>query len=518
LTKVARIIAVAGAITLSAQGTSKWAYLGADKKLHYGIDGRGNRIMDFSHAGYKGGGVSLPSVKVARTLSAVAGDNTSRIQAAIDEVSRLPVAADGFRGAVLLQTGTYEVARPLTISASGVVLRGSGSGAAGASIRVLGPPHHFLDIAGSGSWQPDGQPAAITDAYVPSGADAFQVSAASGFKPGDAVLIQRPVTEAWIRFMEMDKLSRDGKPQTWIKAGTIINTDRIIKSISGNRLTLDVPLSDSIDAAHLNPPGASVVKYTFPGRIEHVGVESLRVTVPPQDVPITQGQYTLLRMNSVSDGWVRDVAVEDTQNTITLGSTVRRVTLDQVHIRHTMPFTAPAAPADVAISGTQILVYRSTVLGKGVWPVVTQQGVTGPNVILDFMSDQAGIAPHQRWATGLLVDSSEFRNGTERRPNIAFSNREYAGSGHGWSVGWAVAWNVKADYLLIQQPPGAKNWCIGCTGRPTSILWHGNPIPLPEIPSETFESPGVAVTPASLYLSQLRERLGDAAVRNIGAR
>ena len=35
------------------------------------------------------------------------------------------------------------------------------------------------------------------------------------------------------------------------------------------------------------------MKYTFPGRIEQVGFESLRVAVPPQDVPITEGQYTL---------------------------------------------------------------------------------------------------------------------------------------------------------------------------------------------------------------------------------
>jgi hypothetical protein len=123
---------------------------------------------------------------------------------------------------------------------------------------------------------------------------------------------------------------------------------------------------------------------------------------------------------------------------------------------------------------------------------------------------------HQRWATGLLVDSSEFTNGTDRRPGLAFSNREHAGSGHGWSAGWSVAWNVKTDVLVVQQPPGAKNWCIGCTGRHATILWHGGPIAVPEIPSETFESPGVPVTPASLYLAQLRERLGAAGVKSIG--
>jgi hypothetical protein len=493
---------------------SKWVYPGPDQRLRYATDARGNRIMDFSFAGYKGGGVALPVVRVERTVAPVPGDNTTRIQAVIDEVSKLPLDRDGFRGAVLLAAGTYEVAGELKINASGVVLRGSGDG--GTTLRVTGAPHRFIDISGSGAWQTEGTPAIITDRYVASGATAFTVDSAAGFKVGDSVLVQRPVTEAWIRFMGMDTLVRDGKSQTWIKPGSLINTDRVITAIDGTRLTLDVPLSDSFDAAYLNPPGTSVVKYAFAGRITNVGVESLRVEVPAQDKPIDQSQYTLLRMNAVSDAWVRDVASVDTQNSTTFGHTVRRVTVDNVHIRHTMPFTSAAAPADFAISGTQILLVRSSVSGQGVWPVVTQAGVTGPNVVLNFKSETAGIAPHQRWATGLLVDSSELTGGTDRRPNIAFSNREYAGSGHGWSAGWSVAWNVRADVLLVQQPPGSTNWCIGCGGRPTPILWHGNKIPIPEIPSETMESPGVPVTPGSLYLAQLRDRLGAAALVNIG--
>jgi len=510
------LVALALSVPVAGQGTSRWVRVGDGGRLEYGTDARGNRIMDYSHAGYKGGGVVLPDVRVVRTLDPAPGDSTARIQAALDEVSRLPRGDDGFRGAVLLNAGAYEVSGTLALTSSGVVLRGRGSSVSGTVVRVTGPPHRFLEMSGAGSWQLADATAPIRGAYVPSGADTVNVDSTSHLKAGDRVLVRRPVTEAWIRFMGMDTLSRDNKPQTWIKPGTMIESDRSIASISGNRVTLDVPLSDSFDAAHLDPPGSAIVKYTFPGRIEEVGLEALRVTVPPRDVPITQGQYTLLRMNAVSDGWVRDLAVDDTQNTITMGSTVRRVTLENVHIRHSVPFSGAASPADIAISGTQILVHRSSVSGKRVWPVVTQAGVTGPNVILHFKADEAGIAPHQRWATGLLVDSSELTNGTERRPNIAFSNREHAGSGHGWSAGWAVAWNVRADYVLIQQPPGAKNWCIGCTGKPPSILWHGKPIAIPEIPSETFESPGVPVAPASLYLAQLRDRLGEGALRNIG--
>ncbi len=514
--RVVAAVVLLSAAAVGAQGKSKWVYPDAKGRLQYTADARGNRIMDFSHAGYKGGGVRIPDVRVGRTVKPIAGDNTAQIQAAIDEVSKLPVDANGFRGAVLLERGTYDVAGNLRIAASGVVLRGSGSGEKGTILRVTGAPHRVFTVGGTGTWQADSTRANVTDAYVPAGASTVTVDSAAAFRPGDQVVIQRQATEAWIRFMNMDTLERNGKPQTWLKAGTIITHDRTIASIEGNRMTFDVPLSDSFDAAYLNPPGTTVAKYTFPSRIEQVGVESLRVTVPAQDKPISEAQFTLLSMNAVIDGWVRDIVSVDTHNSTTFGSTVRRVTVDRVHIQHTLPFTAPAAPADFAISGTQILLDRSSVTGQGVWPVVTQVGVMGPNVVLNFKSTTAGIAPHQRWAAGLLVDSSEFTGGTDLRPNIAFSNREYAGSGHGWSVGWAVAWNVKAEVLLIQQPPGSKNWCIGCTGRFTPILWHKGSIPIPESPSETHESPGVPVTPASLYLAQLRDRLGEQALKNIG--
>ena len=500
----------------AAPPRSQWVYAAGDGPLRYGADARGNRIMDFSHAGYKGGGVRLPEVRVVRRIASSAGDATMRVQAAIDEASALGPDADGFRGAVLLGPGTFEVEGTLRLTAGGVVLRGSGSGDGGTVIRAGGAPHRLLDVAGTGAWTTEGDAIPIVDGYVPAGADSFAVTSAAGLKAGDAVLIRRPVTAAWVHFMGMDTLVRDGQAQTWIKTGSTIDTDRRIAAIANNRITLDVPLSDSFDAAYLSPPGPSTAKYAFPGRIERVGIESLRIVVPARDRPITESQYTLLRMDAVSDAWVRDVVSVDTQNSTTFGPSARRITVERVRIEHTMTFTAAAAPADFAISGTQILLDRCSVKGQGVWPVVTQAGVTGPNVVLNFTTDGAGVAPHQRWATGLLVDGGTFSGGADKRPNIAFSNREYAGSGHGWSVGWAVAWNVKADYLLVQQPPGAKNWCIGCSGRPARVLWNGNPVAAPPIPSDTFESPGVEVTPSRLYLAQLRDRLGPTAVERIG--
>ena len=87
-------------------GKSQWVYSDANGKLVYKTTKRGDRIIDFSHAGYKGGGVTLPYVPAKLTVHPLGAneDCTDYIQKAIDMVSALPKDADGFRGACLLYT------------------------------------------------------------------------------------------------------------------------------------------------------------------------------------------------------------------------------------------------------------------------------------------------------------------------------------------------------------------------------------------------------------------------------
>jgi hypothetical protein len=258
---------------------------------------------------------------------------------------------------------------------------------------------------------------------------------------------------------------------------------------------------------------ASLVRYSFPGRITEVGVEGLRIAAPVEGVPTPGPQYTVLRMDAVEDAWARDLEIQETQNGIEIGPATKRLTLTNVRITHSVAHSGSATPADFAMQGTQILLDRCRVMGEGMWPVVTQSEATGPLVVLNFTADHGGVAPQQRWGTGLLVDGGKFPGATERRPGVAFSagsgsaGSGSAGSGQQWAVGWAVAWNVTSPFLLVQRPPGALNWCIGCIGTPVTVGGTPNAI---------FDSPGIMVDPASLYLHQLQDRIGPDAVRNIG--
>src|SRR3954449_182791 len=111
---------------------------GPGGKLTYEADARGDRVPDFSHCGYGGGGVAIPDVPVRVVVAPARGDGGARIQAAIDFVSGLPADRNGVRGAVLLLAGRHEVAGCLRVTAGGVVLRGQGQGEDGTVLVATG--------------------------------------------------------------------------------------------------------------------------------------------------------------------------------------------------------------------------------------------------------------------------------------------------------------------------------------------------------------------------------------------
>jgi hypothetical protein len=502
---------------------SAWVSYDAEGHLAYKpLNAQGDRIMDFSAAGYRGGGVALPEVPVVQTLRPSGGDDTAAIQAALDAVAKRPLA-DGLRGAVLLEKGLYKSASTIEITASGVVLRGSGAGMDGTVIDLTATSHIFLRMRGGGTLRTEGPVASITDDYVPAGARSFTVDNIGAFKVGDPVVIGRPVTAAWLALLGMDKLVRDGSAQSWLTVGSVNRWERTIAALAGNQVTLDVPVSDSFDAKYVRPPGGTMQKYSFEGRISQVGLENLRVTAPlrtaAQAGEPDHGGSQFLEATNTIDSWIKGVWGHNTVEGIHLEAGSHRITVQDTTIDHeaTDYFTA-SAPFDYNINASQVLIQRSASKGGNKIMTFTTHHAMGPNVLLDF--DGAGvnshIQPHLRWATGLLVDSAVNDSpGTGNDAAVGFMNRGTAGSGHGWSIGWGVAWNCTAPVLLIQQPAGSMNWAIGCKGMPSPPT-NAPGVPGAPMPNGIFESTNTPVAPRSLYLAQLCERLGPQALANVG--
>ncbi len=495
------------------RGTSEWIFKDKNGKLQYKLTDKGDRIMDFSHAGYMGGGVVIPDVPVVITITPSGSDDAESIQKAVNEVSVMPIKGK-FRGAVLLAPGDYYISRTITITASGVVLRGS-KGKSQSTINLTGKPFNAITIrtvsnnrtGRTPGDQPAGTQTTITDKYIPSGSSQFRITDPGHFKESDNILIRKPVTAEWIGFMHMGDLVRDGKPQTWLKEGSYLDTERKIAKVSGDIVYIDVPFSDSYDQEFLNTPGVIVEKITPGTRVTQSGVEHLRIVSPRQPISHTEPHFTALRING-EDCWARDIRIEETMNSVGVGG--KRITVENVIVSRKALHQGSSRPAEFAPNGSQVLIDRCKVIADNVWFVATGSGQAGPIVILncEFIGDQRAES-HQRWSTGMLYDNVKALNG-----GIDFRNRGSMGSGHGWSMGWGVAWNCEAKDFVIQDPPGAHNWMIGCIGKSQSMPRPFDKDPL--LQEGIIDSPGIHVQPASLYLAQLEERLGKKALKNIG--
>ena len=509
------LLILAAIIICTAQSTAKsqWVYPDAKGKLIYKTLLGGDKIMDFSYAGYMGGGVAIPSVPVKITLSPAAGDNSVTIQHAIDEVSKMKIV-NGFRGAVLLKPGTYDCEKTLAINAKGVVLRGSGSESNGTILNLTGKPHAWITIKGNVSSKTFGDSTAIADRYVPAGSNSFNLTNAAGFAAGDTIRITRRITDEWIKFMGMDQLYRSGNKQTWINGN--ITTERVIRKIEKNKITVDVPLNDSYDARYTGE-SVSVQKITTTGELSQIGIEDFRIVTPAQSVTISEGHHRAFTMSGITDGWARNMEIFNTVNSISV--TGKRITVDNISIIHDVPTLGAAKPADLNGSGQQVLFNKCKITGDNLFFFGTGAKVTGPVVVLNCIFRGNGwIQPHQRWATGLLIDGCEVPDG-----GIDFMNRGVMGSGHGWAIGWAVAWNCKAKSYLNQLPPGSANWVIGSYGSQQRKAIPGSNQSgnitydsLSLLPEGIYDSHNIPVAPTSLYLAQLNERLGKQALINIG--
>jgi hypothetical protein len=505
------LILAASAAAEPPSAHSQWVYPGRSGKLIYRPLKTGDRIIDFSYAGYGGGGVALPTFPVKKTVAPSGEDDTAAIQSAIDEVSRLPLL-HGVRGAVLLATGHFHCSATLKLSADGIALRGSGSGESDTVIEMTGDPHLAISVAGESTVKAVGTPTEVSDAYVPSGSMSLSVRDASGLKAGDKVQIIRPITPEWLHLMGMETLVRNGKKQTWVSGD--FKTERTIVGITGKKIVFDVPLADSYDAKYLAPGGATVIQVEHTGQIAQVGVENFRLIAPARKITLGDKPFNGLQMNSTLDGWVRNLRIIDTTEAIGIGKEARRITVERVDVTQSVPIQGAAKPADFSANGSQILFDRCSATGDNVFYIAVGPGMQGPNVVLNCIFHGNGhVQPHQRWSTGILIDSCQVPEG-----GIDLMNRGAMGSGHGWTMGWGVVWNSTAKSFVIQMPPGSANWAIGNRGEQAlGKMPTFDPGPeLPMLPQGLIDSQDTPVAPASLYLEQLRERLGTQALKSIG--
>lgn len=465
-------------------------FLNAEGRLGYLSDSLGNRIPDFSYCGYKQSENPIPSVEVKVIVPATQNDATEKIQSAIDYIASLPLANDGFRGAILLQSGEYRVSGRLKVKASGIVLRGTGFGEGGTVIVAAGVDRETLiRFEGAKVISADKEIPIMTD-YVPVNALQFTIEDNSGFKAGDKIFIRRPSTKEWIDFLKMNSFGGETDWLGWKPGDRDIIWDRTIVAIDGNSVTIDAPLTTVLDKKY---GGGFVSKYNWSDRIENIGIENLALksefnTENPKD---EYHCWNAISFENARNGWVRQVTFHHfAGSAVAAYETASRITVENCKSFEPVSEIGGWRRYTFFTSGQQIL-FHNIYAEFGYHDFGTGYCAAGPNAFVQCSSKlpYSFSGSIDSWASGVIFDIVDVDGQA-----LSFKNREQDDYGSGWTAANSMFWQCSAARINCYQPPTAQNWAFGAWAQFSGDgFWY---------------SANEQVSPRSLFYAQLADRIG----------
>ena len=327
--------------------------------------------------------------------------------------------------------------------------------------------------------------------------------AVAPFTVGESIVVQRPWTQPWINAIGMNLLTGPWTP------GTGLQLERTVTAVSGNQITIDDPLVNPIESAWVT---GQVYQVTDTGRIQQDGLENFCAVGQIADYPSNVLTGVFANFVDLKNCWARNIVLTGWGNGITFGGGTKWCTAQDCLYTNPATGTSSAAPAAWTIAGANCLFQRCVSDGGYYHIMVTQASTPGPDVFLNLncTGTHYNGGPHQRWAAGALHDNVVMAADSEGdyTPYLAINNRGNDGSGQGWAAGFSVAYNCQVPQFQIEQPATTTNqynWAIGGIGSKDNYSDIG-----------IYDAFGGIVSPHSLYLEQLKERLGGVAVENIG--
>jgi hypothetical protein len=329
------------------------------------------------------------------------------------------------------------------------------------------------------------------------------LSSTAGLSAGNVVLVRRHGNADWIHRIAMDQIperpDQPGSTRQWSPFD--LDFERTIKAIDGRRITVDAPIVCAIEEPW---GGGEVLDFDETSRIRNAGVENLS-GISEFDRSITASyrgeryasdedhSWRFISIANAVNAWVRAVSARCFAYACVHVTASRGVTVSDSDCREPVSVITGERRYSFAVEG-QLCLVRNCRSSHGRHDWVVGARVCGPNVFLRCASDRSyeTSEPHHRWSVGGLYDNV--------KSNLAFQDRQWMGTGHGWAGANYVAWNCEGT-LICQRPPTAQNWAIGQIGRKEPGAFGPRADGL-------WEHLGQHVTPQSLYEAQLRDRIG----------
>jgi len=505
------LLALVFSVNSGAQ-TSSLVSIDSEGNLRYTPDANGNVIPDFSMVGYHQGEIETPNIPAHITLSPSPGDRHAELQNAINAVAALTPNANGFRGAVLLTAGYYEVSETLTINTSGIVIRGEGKDENGTVLELTATSQiDLFAIGGSSNVVRTGSTTKqIVDSYGPIGAKTVTVESGHSFEPGDRVILTLTINGDWIALLGADQLETEcGAGHTNWPIGST-NYKRKVVDVSGDQITLDAPIVDPIDSRYNT---ATLSKYTWNNKIEECGIEDIRLLSSyASDVDENHG-WAAIEFRNIENAWVKNVnALHFGYTCVSALAGAYQITVEDCGMFDYKSQVTGSRRYGFYSDDSDLILFKNCVSDQGRHDFTQGSKTPGPNVYTNCRATNStnDTGPHHRWATGTLWDVVSTNDA------INVQNRKCSGSGHGWAGAQQVLWNCTSREIILHDPPAnPTNWAIGCTADINNVGDFDNVVePLGIVESENIP---IAAIP-SLYEAQLNNRLMVSGIENQDAK
>ena len=465
--------------------------------ISYVSDNLGNKIPDFSFAGYQASEVAIPTVKAKIFVPNQDTDATQNIQAAINYVSNLKPNAAGFRGAVLLDKGTFKIKGTLYIKKSGVVLRGSGNKNNETILLGTGFKREaIISVLGTND-KKFKDTLSFSVNYTPLGSQKIQLKDVSKLKVYDDIVIQKSLTQNLIDTLQMNEFGGETGWIGWKTRDWDIRWNRVVKSIKGNEVTLNAPLTMTLD---YNFGKTKVIKYSWSGRIEKIGIENLMIssTFNENNTKDELHRWFGITMQNVKNAWVRQIHFKHLAGgAVSLLKTAQQITVEDCIATAPISEIAAFRRHTFYTEGEQTLFQRCySEYGYHDF-AVGGYATAGPNAFVQCESylPYSNSGTIGSWATGVLFDVVNIDGNA-----LSYKNREQAGRGAGWSAANSVIWESSASKVENYSPPTAQNWAFGVWGG----IMTGN---------GKWKDVNNHIFPRSLFYAQLETRLGKLPVK-----
>lgn len=490
----------------SAQPSALWnLYLEAKKK------GQKTPVLDFSYVGYKRGEMGIPDVRTKKfsvvEFGAVPNDGKSdkeAIQKTIDAASEAGGGVVTFpAGRFLINEACDDQKSLLLIKASGVVLRGAGSGAHGTElfmaqsleakdatkmwttpylVQVSAPYNRVKKLASITQ-------SSLTDkmtVYVDS-SEAIQVSDWVSMRRRDQS--EQAIKEALAPY------SPDPEWTNITEGGVNILEYHQVKSLTHNSLTFHEPVHYDVE-----PNAGWTVESYHP--IEQVGIEDLAFVgnwheeFVHHKSALHDGGWSMLSLSHVVNGWVKRCRFTDLNNALSLNycsnMTAIELILDGNKGHAAVAFRNSSHCLGALIDDTAGQHHAS---GVG--------GMSSGNVFwrINYRSD-----------TSFEAHASQPRHTLFDQLHGGFIDGRWGGAARNQPnhLEGLVLWNYHNTSKDNPKPyefvkTKAK---YGKIIMPQVIGFHGGHVNFVQKQTKTLESQGAPVSPASLYEAQLKHRFG----------